>query len=205
MIEKTIQGAFKEQWPMLLIFTVFVITIRITYLIIHKQKFIFYKELFMFTALVYAMLLFYVVTFQDVNYGTNNFIPFKEILRYEVGSKVFIKNIVGNIILFIPFGLFVSYIIKTRKVIPIIFITLITSITIEYTQLQIGRTFDIDDIFLNIIGGLVGYFIYLIIDILESHLPEFFSSTLFKNILTILVLFITVIIYVNSDLWGILR
>ncbi|MBQ9024439.1 MAG: VanZ family protein [Bacilli bacterium] len=205
MIEKTLQNAVNENWPMILIFTVFVVTVRLVYLFIHKERFVLYKELFMFTALLYAMLLFYVVTFQDVNYGTNNFIPFKEIMRYELGSRLFIKNILGNIILFIPFGLFVSYIMKTRKAWPIIFITIITSGVIEYTQLKIGRTFDIDDIFLNLVGGIIGYLIYLFFNIFESHLPKFFSSILFKNILTIVLLIITVIIYINSDLWGILR
>ena len=205
MIEKTLQNAVTEQWPMLLIFTVFVVISRITYLIVHKERFVLYKELFMLTAFLYAMLLFYVVTFQDVNYGTNNFIPFREILRYEVGSTYFIKNILGNIILFIPFGLFVAYVIKTRKVWPTIFITIVTSSIIEYTQLKIGRTFDIDDILLNLMGSFIGYFIYLIINVFESHLPPFFSSKLFKNILTIVLLIITVIIYINSDLWGILR
>lgn len=205
MIEKTMQSAIRENWPMLLIFTVSVITIRILYLIVHKEKFIFYKELFLLTALLYAMLLFYVVTFQDVNYGTNNIIPFKEILRYEVGSKMFIKNILGNIILFIPFGLFVSYIMKTRKFYPILIITIITSGVIEYTQLKIGRTFDIDDILLNLIGGILGYLIYLTFNIVESHLPKFFWSPMFKNILTIVLLGLTVIIYLKSDLWGILR
>ena len=205
MIEQTMQNALKENWPMILIFTVFAIVARLTYLIVHKERFVLYKELFMFTALLYAMLLFYVVTFQDVNYGTNNFIPFKEILRYEVGSKLFIQNIIGNIIMFIPFGLFVAYLIKTRSAIPTILITIIISATIEYTQMQIGRTFDIDDIFLNLVGGIIGYMIYLIFNVLESHLPPFFSTKLFKNILTIFLLAITLIIYVNSDLWGILR
>ena len=82
MIEQTMQNALKENWPMILIFTVFAIVARITYLIVHKERFVLYKELFMFTALLYAMLLFYVVTFQDINYGTNNFIPFKEIFSY---------------------------------------------------------------------------------------------------------------------------
>ena len=205
MIEKTLQNVFTNQWPMLLIFTVSVVTIRVLYLIVHKQRFVFYKELFMFCALIYAMVLFYVVTFQDVNYGTNNFIPFREIMRYEVGSTLFIKNILGNIILFIPFGLFVSYVMKTRKVYPIFIITLITSGVIEYTQLKIGRTFDIDDILLNLIGGFFGYFIYLMFNVFESHLPPFFSTKLFKNILTLLLFVITLIIYINSDLWGILR
>lgn len=205
MIETTLQNALEENWPMILIFTVFVVTIRITYLIVHKEKFIFYRELFMFTALLYAMLLFYVVTFQDVNYGTNNFVPFKEILRYEFGSRYFIKNILGNIILFIPFGFFVSRILKTRKVLPIIFVSIITSSIIEFTQLKIGRTFDIDDIFLNLIGGLIGYLIYFVIDISEHRFPDLFNTVLFKNIITLLLLIITFIIYINSDLWGILR
>ena len=205
MIEQTMQNAFKENWPMILIFTVFVVVSRLTYIIVHREKIVLYKELFMFTALLYAMLLFYVVTFQDVNYGTNNFVPFKEIMRYEFGTKLFIKNTIGNIILFIPFGLIVAYLMKTRKVFPTLFITIITSTVIEYTQLKIGRTFDIDDIFLNLIGGFLGYMIYLLFNIIESHLPKFFSTVMFKNILTLFLLLITIIIYVNSDLWGILR
>ena len=205
MIEKTLHNAVNENWPMILIFTVSVVTIRLTYLFVHKEKFVLYKELFMFTALLYSMLLFYVVTFQDVNYGTNNFIPFKEIMRYEPGTKLFIKNILGNIILFIPFGLFVSHILKTRKIYPIIFISIVTSGIIEYTQLRIGRTFDIDDIFLNLAGGLIGYLAFLLIDTLNNKFPTICNTVLFKNIVTIALLIITVIIYINSDLWGILR
>ena len=107
--------------------------------------------------------------------------------------------------MFIPFGLFVAYLMKTRKALPTILITIVISATIEYTQLQIGRTFDIDDILLNLVGGIAGYMIYLIFNVLESHLPPFFSTKLFKNILTISLLLITLIIYINSDLWGILR
>lgn len=205
MIEKTIQSAFSENWPMIFIFTTVIVTIRLVYLKVHKQKFTLYKELFMLAFLIYVMLLFYVVTFQDVNYGTNNFIPFKEILRYEVGSKLFIKNILGNIILFIPYGLFVSYILKTRKPTPILIITLITSSVIEYTQMKIGRTFDIDDIILNIVGGFAGYLIYIITDTLESHLPSFFSSDTFKNVLIIVMFILIIVIYTNYNLWGILR
>lgn len=205
MIQQTIQNALSDNWPMLFIFTIVIVTIRLVYLSVHKQRFVLYKELFMLAFLIYAMLLFYVVTFQDVNYGTNNFIPFKEILRYEVGSKLFIKNILGNIILFIPFGLFVSYIMKTRKTFPIILITAITSLVIEFTQLKIGRTFDIDDILLNIIGGFIGYLVYIVFDTLENNLPAFFSTDTFKNILVVIICIIMVIVYTNSSLWGILR
>lgn len=205
MIEETLQNAIRNNWPMLFIFTIVIVTIRVVYLVVHKEKFVLYKELFMLAFLIYSMLLFYVVTFQDVNYGTNNFIPFKEIFRYEIGSKLFVKNIVGNIILFIPFGLFVSYLMKKRKVSPIILITIITSTVIEYTQLKIGRTFDIDDILLNVIGGFIGYLIYLIIDILDSHLPSFFKTNTFKNILSIIVVVLLFMLYTNYSFWGILR
>ena len=205
MIQSTIKNALNDNFSMILIFTVVLVTIRLMYLYVHREKFVIYKEIFMLAFLLYALLLFYVVTFQDVNYGTDNFIPFKEILRYEFGSRVFVKNILGNIILFIPFGVFVSFFLKTRKVYPIFIITIITSSVIEYSQLKIGRTFDIDDIILNLVGGLIGYIIYLFYDIFSSHMPSFFRTETFKNILMIIIIIILVFVYTNFSLWGILK
>lgn len=197
--------AFSENYPMILIFTVVIVSIRIVYLIVHREKFVFYKEMLMLAFLLYALLLFYVVTFQDINYGTNNFIPFKEIFRYEFGSKVFIHNIVGNILLFIPFGYFVSHIMQTRKPYAMLTISLITSLVIEYTQLLIGRTFDVDDILLNVLGSTIGFLVFLIIDVLESHLPKFFSTNIFKNIIVILFVVVVSIIYCSYTFWGIVK
>lgn len=205
MIYDTLEKAITENYSMLLIFMVVIVSIRIVYLIVNKEKFIFYKELISFAFLLYSLLLFYVVTFQDINYGTNNFVPFKEIFRYELGSKVFIHNIIGNIILFIPFGFFVSTILKTKKVLPILFLSLVTSSVIEYTQLLIGRTFDIDDIILNLCGSLIGYSIYLFLITIIDHVPKIFNTNLFKNIMVIILILVFVLIYFKSSLWGILR
>lgn len=205
MIYDTLEKAITENYSMLLIFTVVIVSIRIVYLIVNKEKFIFYKELISFAFLLYSLLLFYVVTFQDINYGTNNFVPFKEIFRYELGSKVFIHNIIGNIILFIPFGFFVSTILKTKKVLPILFLSLVTSSVIEYTQLLIGRTFDIDDIILNLCGSLIGYSIYLFLITIIDHVPKIFNTNLFKNIMVIILILVFILIYFKSSLWGILR
>lgn len=205
MIEKTLTNALSDNYPMIIIFTVVIISMRIVYLIAHKEKFVFYKEVSLLAFLLYALLLFYVVTFQDVNYGTNNFIPFKEIFRYEFGSKVFMHNIIGNIILFIPFGYFVSHIMKTRNPFSMFIISLITSCTIEFTQLKIGRTFDVDDIILNMIGCVCGYLIYLFIDTLEKKLPAFFSTNLFKNIFIIVAVVLIVLLYSRYTFWGIVR
>ncbi len=205
MIQKTLENALTENYPMIIIFTVVIISIRIVYLITNKEKFVFYKEMFSLAYLLYALLLFYVVTFQDVNYGTNNFIPFHEIFRYEFGSKVFMHNIVGNIILFIPFGFFVSHIMKSRKPFAMLVVSLITSITIEFTQLKIGRTFDVDDIILNLIGSILGFLIYYIMDSIERKFPSIFSSTLFKNIFIILAVALIVLLYSSYTFWGLLR
>lgn len=205
MIQDTLKNALNDNFSMIFIFSIVIVALRLMYIHVHKEKFVLYKETFMFAFLLYALLLFYVVTFQDVNYGTNNFIPFKEILRYEVGSKVFIKNIVGNIILFIPFGFFVAHLMKSKKLYPTLVVSMITSIVIEYTQLKIGRTFDIDDIILNISGGFLGYLIYIIIDTLEDHMPQVLKTETFKNIITIIIVLLLIFVYTNFSLWGILR
>ena len=204
MIQDTLQRVFTENYAMLIIFTVVLVAIRIAYLIVNKKEFVFYKELFLLTFVVYSICLFYVVTFEDNNYGTNNFIPFREITRYEFLSSYFIHNVVGNIILFIPFGFFVSSIIKSRKPFAIISVSLICSLTIELTQYLIGRTFDIDDIILNLAGCTLGYLAYLIIELIESKI-SIFQKNYVKNILVILFIILIALIYYKTSLWGILR
>ena len=205
MVEDTIIEVFANNYPMIIIFTVFIVTIRLAYLIANKVQFKLYRELFMLSFALYSMILFYVVTFQDANYGTNNFIPFKEIMRYEIGSSYFVHNVLGNIIMFIPFGFFVSYIVKSKKPYYIFIITLMSSIAIEGTQLLIGRTFDVDDILLNIFGGFLGYLIYLILQLIYDKLPGVLKKTWFKNILLILIIIGIIVLYFNTTLWGIIR
>ena len=204
MIQNTLQRVFTENYPMLIIFTVVIVAIRIAYLIVNKKKFVFYKELFYLAFVVYSISLFYVVTFEDNNYGTNNFIPFREITRYEFLSTYFIKNVLGNVILFIPFGYFVSTLIKSKKPFAILLIALLTSLTIEVTQYMIGRTFDIDDIILNVIGCTIGYLAYLVIHVLEKNI-KIFQKNYVKNILVIIMIILLGILYWKTSLWGILR
>lgn len=162
---KTMLNIINQIWPMILICSVIMIILRIAYLIKKHQKFVFYKEVFMFVFVIYMMCLFYVVTFQDIDVSANgyNLIPFKEMFRYKIGSRLFFKNVVGNLLMFIPFGFFTSYILREIKLRWVFLITLIVSVTIELTQSQIGRIFDIDDVILNVIGGCIGYYAFLFI------------------------------------------
>ena len=139
------------------------------------------------------MCLFEVVTLQDDNYGLSNFIPFHEIFRYEIGSRLFVKNILGNIVLFIPYGYFAADYLKSKKISLIAFLTIILAITIEIVQFHIGRTFDIDDVILNTLGGILGLIIYRIIDNIHNNLPKILKTEGFINFLVILLSIIGIV------------
>ncbi len=197
MIKDMIIEIFGGAWPMIIIFTVMLSSIRIAYLIIKKRKFILYKELSYLLFVIYLLSLFYIVTFQDDNYGTFNIIPFKEIFRYEITSKLFVKNIIGNILLFMPFGLFVTAYLDIRNVTPAVILTLISSISIEIVQKIIGRVFDIDDIILNVLGGFIGAIIYIILDSIRDRLPKVLNKDWFMNLVIILILLGLIIYFTN--------
>lgn len=183
MIINSIIEIITNNWPMLLIFIVIVTSLRITYLIINHERFIFYKEILALLFVIYILSLFYTVTFEDVSWSTSNFVPFKEMFRYAFMSSSFIKNVTGNIIILMPYGLYVPYLLKTNKASIIMFLTLLISLTIEFTQLAIGRVFDIDDIMLNVLGGLLGYLMYEVVKKTEKRLPSFLRKHWLYNII----------------------
>ncbi|MEO6453887.1 MAG: VanZ family protein [Ginsengibacter sp.] len=73
------------------------------------------------------------------------------------------QNIVGNIILFIPLGIFLPFFSdKYRSVNNVIILAAICSASIELMQLilrqfEIYRTVDIDDVILNTLGAIIGF------------------------------------------------
>lgn len=204
-IRNMITGIFPDIWPIIIIITVIACSLRIAYLIKKDTKFCFYKELLSLIFILYVMCLFEVVTLQDNNYGLSNFIPFKEIFRYQIGSRLFVKNIIGNILLFLPYGYFATYYINNKKFWPTTLLTLIVSLTIECVQLKIGRTFDIDDIILNTLGGTLGFFIYDATESLGSRLPKVFKTDGFINFIVISLILLAIIYVFNINLIGLVN
>lgn len=186
-------------WPMLLIFVIVLTTIRINYILEKKEKFVLYKEFFSLAFVIYILLLFELVTNTDVQSYSNNFIPFKEILRYDFGSKYFYWNVVGNILIFMPFGFFISLYLNSQKINRPLLITFITSLTIELVQMFIGRSFDVDDILLNCVGGVCGFLLFIGLSAIKRHLPRFLQRDIVYNILTV-VLIVIIIIYILNFL-----
>ena len=194
MVKSTFFDIIDTAWPTLVIFLTVIILLRIMYLKQNKKKFVFHEELILLLFVTYILLLFELVTIRDVEFGGINWMPFREILRYEFGTDLFYRQVIGNIILFIPFGYFATYYAKLTKIRHIFFITFITSTTIEVVQRFIGRSFDVDDIILNVVGGIIGFLLFIGLDAIRKKLPKIFQNDLFYNILAILLL-VLIIIY----------
>lgn len=192
--DHTIKGVMEFTWPMVVICILTLSSIRITYLIKNKKEFVLYKEIFYLFFLMYILLLFQIVTFEDTNVAVdmNNLVPFKEILRYKLGSRLFFKNVIGNIVLFIPYGLFASMYTKIEKPFHAVCLVLFASVIVEVTQAMIGRVFDIDDIILNVTGGIIGFGIYSLVSTIGDSIPKVFRSNWFLNILSMLLVIMLV-------------
>ena len=205
MFSEAFHSIVNSALPMLIIFIVVICTVRISYIRSTNQKIILHNEIFNLLFIIYVLLLFELLTGTENSYGSGiNNIPFKEIMRYEFGSKMFIYNVLGNILIFVPFGYFISRYVKPKKILPIIVDALITSVTVETVQLKIGRSFDIDDIILNVIGGIVGFLVFIGLDAIRSKIKIFRNDT----VLDILIIIFLVLIIVYSfninifSIWG---
>lgn len=100
---------------------------------------------------------------------TPNFIPFKTLRlflenRHIVGwTSVSLLNMLGNLLLFVPIGfLFPLAFPKRSRIKYVFFYMLIGILGIEFLQYFCGRVADIDDVFLNMIGILLGYGMFAI-------------------------------------------
>ena len=204
MIEKSITAILKASWPMIVIFLIVMIAVRIAYLNSNHKKIALYEELLNLGFLIYALLLFELLTNSESAHSGLNLIPFTEILRYKFGSTMFFYNVIGNILVFIPFGYFVSRYIKAQNIAPIFIITLITSLTVELVQLQIGRAFDIDDIILNVTGSLAGFLIYIALKAIANHLPSMFRKDWFYNLLCFIIIALIGFYLYQTKLFGVL-
>lgn len=123
---------------------------------------------------LYLMVLAYFLFFSE-RYGREvtgdyhyNLIPLQEIKRFikyrdTIGWEGFVVNIFGNILAFAPFGFFLPIVSKqNRAFLNVTLYSFEFSMFIELIQLsfRVG-TFDVDDLLMNTIGGMLGYLLFL--------------------------------------------
>ncbi len=191
------RNIFMLSWPMVFVSLIILVSFRLSFLYKNEVKFVIYKEIMLLFFAFYVLCLFQIVTLSDTAASSSsNFVPFKEIMRYKLFSNLFIKNVIGNVLLFLPYGYFVGRYFSGKSKILSFFLILLASASIEITQLSIGRVFDVDDIILNLIGGMLGYFIYLLLLRIYNRLPKVVKSSWFLNTISILLLLLLIIIVV---------
>ena len=137
----------------------------------NKRKKIILWVCFLAYLLFLSYLLFFSSYFGRTEHGEDgyryNLTLFQEIGRYiRYGRRtgewyLFFINVVGNIVVFIPVGMFLPALFKRCKnVILTMLVSLELSLFAEVVQLatRVG-SFDVDDLLLNTLGGLCGYLV----------------------------------------------
>lgn len=100
--------------------------------------------------------------------GGFNFIPLRVIydalekgIKYSDWDFLFV-NIVGNIAVFMPAGFFIPLLFRKMTLKRTLIIGFSASLAIEILQIPQLRVTDVDDLWLNLLGTLVGYGVYVI-------------------------------------------
>ena len=96
-----------------------------------------------------------------------NLILFQEIERFwnyrDTLGWVAYSNLFGNVLIFVPFGFFMPMASRYRSFFLTLFYSFGLSFLVEAFQLvtKVG-SFDVDDLLLNTIGGVIGFIIFVI-------------------------------------------
>ena len=101
----------------------------------------------------------------DYHYNLELFREIKRFWEYrdQVGMTSTIMNLFGNILIFMPFGFFLPMASRFRNVFATVFWSLVLSLAVEMFQFvtKVG-CFDVDDLFLNTTGGIIGHILFCI-------------------------------------------
>ncbi|WP_227868385.1 VanZ family protein [Clostridioides sp. ZZV15-6388] len=122
---------------------------------------------------VYVLITIRIILFKDIpiyaifkgGFRSVNLIPFYTVWEFMTDSNISlvraIANIIGNVGIFIPMGIFLPVVLKKLDKRNIIIIISLISLGFELIQyiLAIGSS-DIDDVILNSLGGILGIIIY---------------------------------------------
>ena len=92
--------------------------------------------------------------------GEFNLVPaIVKIMKGELVLGSWVKEmLVGNILMFVPFGFFLPFITKKVSQKNIFLIAAVVPLVVEVFQLLLGRSFDVDDLICNFVGIIAGYF-----------------------------------------------
>ena len=170
---------FKSMLLYTILLTPIYVVTRILYM--RGKKLSYKKEGFMLLFFIYCVCIFsqtiipkvtvqsgQLLPEQSSHIAQQNFMPFTTIIDYidmldSGNALIAFYNLAGNILLFIPFGIFMPMLWhKMRNVMGMCIVALTIPVFIEGTQYFIGRSVDIDDVILNAWAIIFGYWIWKI-------------------------------------------
>ncbi|WP_195251918.1 VanZ family protein [Romboutsia sp. 1001713B170207_170306_H8] len=162
-------------------FLISIILYSVLFIYLKKSKYNFKKIFYITLLYFYGVIVFHITilplpldkigveSLQLASYNNYylNLIPFNDFIKMDKFS--FIKQVIGNIVMFIPLGFLLPLSFEKCKDIKILIkYSFLTSLLIELSQLIICllwirapyRVFDINDLLLNLLGSLLGYILY---------------------------------------------
>lgn len=165
--------------------------------------------LFAVFPLLYALLFAHALLFKNVSlfelFGSGrefirsvNLIPFYTISDYLSGAQnpvIAASNILGNILIFLPLGIYLQLLMKNKQIKTSAAVILLASVFIELLQYIFGLgAMDIDDVILNCVGGISGILIYRGLFALLKREDWVYTALVISGLVFILVpIFITAI------------
>lgn len=158
--------------PWVLIVAPVYIFFRILYIYITSKGKLFIKynivhESILFMFVIFTTMLFVQTWAVDTNGKSDiNIIPFymvytqiSEMNNSQSSYSLFLLNIIGNIAVFVPIGIFSAYLFK-GSISRTIGLGFYISFIIEVGQIPLNRTSDVDDLILNTTGAAFGFAVY---------------------------------------------
>lgn len=99
---------------------------------------------------------------EEVRYDLNFFEVYK--IAFE-GNSVFATQLIGNVVMFIPFGLLLPLCFESLDgFFRVLFVSLLFSLFIETVQLFTHTgIFELPDLMNNTVGGVIGFLIYRVV------------------------------------------
>lgn len=171
-----------------ILYTLFFIFLRMLWLRLKHKKSTFSHEFWLAVFAFYVFLLYSLTVFRDGYFlwqfkfywhrslSEINLVPFIETFKLLNGQSPldFFYNLFGNIVWFIPMGIFIPALgKKNRGFWRVVLIGATISVSIEAFQfvLRTGVT-DIDDVISNTIGTAIGFLLYFICHIVKKRIKE---------------------------------
>jgi glycopeptide antibiotics resistance protein len=115
----------------------------------------------------------FLVIFATVLFVPITFVPERHVLNLKpfawIGTvdtfQAFVAEKIPNVMLFVPVGIFIPIVFKRmRKLYKTALVSFAMTFGIEFFQYFIGRSSDIDDVITNVLGAVIGYLLFWLLN-----------------------------------------